>query len=80
VPEQIAELAFYNQGVLYGILFRAASQTLLTIGADPHHLGSQPGFFAILQTWPQNLLCHPHLHSPDSERSVLCRGRRFFLP
>lgn len=88
LPEQIAELAFYNQDVLYGILFRAASQTLLTIGADPQHLGAQLGFFAILHTWGQNLLFHPHLHivvpggglSPDSERFVSCRQRRFFLP
>jgi putative transposase/transposase-like zinc-binding protein len=88
LPEQVAELVFYNQEVLYGILFRAVSETLLTIGADPKHLGAQLGFFAILHTWGQNLLFHPHLHvvvpggglSPDSQRFVLCRGRRFFLP
>jgi hypothetical protein len=88
LPEQIAELAFYNQEVMYGLLFRAASETLLTLGADPKHLGAQLGFFAILHTWGQNLLFHPHLHvvvpggglSPDSQRFVPCRGRRFFLP
>jgi hypothetical protein len=88
LPEQIAELAFYNQEAMYSILFRAASQTLLTIGADPQHLGAQLGFFAILHTWGQNLLFHPHLHvvvpggglSPDSERFVPCSHRRFFLP
>jgi hypothetical protein len=88
LPEQIAELAFYNHEVLYGMLFRAASQTLLTIGADPQHLGAQLGFFAILHTWGQNLLFHPHLHivvpggglSADSERFVPCPHRRFFLP
>jgi hypothetical protein len=88
LPEQIAELAFYNPEVLYGILFHAASQTLLTIGADPQHLGAQLGFFAILHTWGQNLLFHPHLHivvpggglSADFERFVPCPHRRFFLP
>jgi hypothetical protein len=86
LPEQIAELAFYNQDVLYGILFRAASETLLTLGADPKHLGAQLGFFAILHTWGQNLLFHPHLHivvpggGLDHERFVPCRQRRFFLP
>ena len=88
LPEQIAELAFYNQEVLYGILFRAASETLLTIGADPQHLGAQLGFFAILHTWGQNLLHHPHLHvvipggglSPDYERFLPCRHPRFLLP
>ena len=58
LPEQIAELAFYNQEVMYGILFRAASETLLTLGADPKRLGAQLGFFAILHTWGQNLLFH----------------------
>jgi len=88
LPEPIAQLAFYNQHVLYAMLFRAASETLLTLGADPKHLGAQLGFFAILHTWGQNLLFHPHLHavvpagglSPDQERFVLCRQRRFFLP
>ncbi len=88
LPEQIAELAFYNQEVLYGLLFRAASETLLTIGADPKHLGAQLGFFAILHTWGQNLHFHPHLHivvpggglALDSKRFVLGSGRRFFLP
>jgi hypothetical protein len=88
LPEQIAELAFYNKEVMYGILFSAASETLLTLGADPQHLGAQPGFFAILHNWGQNLLHHPHLHvvipggglSADHERFVLCRQRRFFLP
>jgi hypothetical protein len=88
LPEQIAELAFYNQEAMYGMLFRAASQTLLTPGADPQHLGAQLGFFAILHTWGQNLLFHPHLHivvpggglSADHERFVACRQRRFFLP
>jgi hypothetical protein len=88
LPEQIAELAFSNKETMYGILFRAAAETLLTLGADPKPLGAQLGFFAILHTWGQNLLHHPHLHvvipggglSADHERFVLCRQRRFFLP
>jgi hypothetical protein len=87
VPEQIARIAFYNPAVVYGILFRAAAQTLLTIGGDPKHLGADLGFFAILHTWGQNLLHHPHLHcvipggglSPDPKRWVPCRPG-FFLP
>ena len=87
LPEQIAEIAFYNKETVYGILFRATSETLLTIARDPKHLGAEIGFFAILHTWGQNLLHHPHLHcvvpggglSPDQERWVSCR-RGFFLP
>jgi hypothetical protein len=88
LPEQVNQLVFYNQEVMYGILFRAASQALLTLGADPQHLGAQLGFFAILHTWGQNLEFHPHLHvvvpggglSPDYERFVPCPHSRFFLP
>jgi Putative transposase/Transposase zinc-binding domain len=62
VPEPIARLAFYNKSVVYGILFRTAAETLLTIARDPKHLGADIGFFGILHTWGQNLLHHPHVH------------------
>jgi len=87
LPQQIAEIAFYNKETVYGILFRATSETLLTIARDPNHLGAEIGFFAILHTWGQNLLHHPHLHcvvpggglSPDHERWISCLPG-FFLP
>ncbi len=60
LPEEIARIAFYNQEVVYGILFRSAAETLLTIARDPKHLGAQIGFFGILHTWGQNLLQNPH--------------------
>ena len=62
LPEAIANIAYQNKAVVYGILFRAASETLRTIAADPKHLGAEIGFFAVLHTWGQNLLHHPHLH------------------
>jgi len=87
VPEPVAALAFQNKETVYHILFRAASQALLTIAADPNHLGAEIGFFAILHTWGQNLLHHPHLHcvvpggglSCDHQRWIACRPG-FFLP
>ena len=87
LPEQIAEIACQNKAVVYGILFRAAAETLRTIGADPKHLGAELGFFAVLHTWGQVLLHHPHLHcvvaggglSADGNRWIACRGN-FFLP
>ncbi len=86
VPEEIAAIAYQNKRVVYGILFRAAAQTLRTIAADPKHLGAEIGFFAVLHSWGQNLLFHPHLHcvvtggglSPDGTRWISCR-RRFLL-
>src|SRR5207249_5340649 len=71
----------------YTILFRAPPDTLRTIAADPNHLGAEIGFFAVLHTWGQTLVHHPHLHcvvpagglSPDGTRWVPCRPG-FFLP
>ena len=87
VPEQIATIAYQNKRELYGILFRAAAETLRTIAADPKHLGAEIGFFAVLHTWGSNLLHHPHLHcvvaggglSPDGSQWISCRTG-FFLP
>jgi hypothetical protein len=87
LPEKIAEIAFYNKEAVYGILFRAASETLLTIAADPKHLGAHIGFFGVLHTWGQNLLHHPHVHfvvpgggiSLDGESWKSCLPG-FFLP
>ena len=81
VPEEIAAIAYQNKEVVYGILFRATAETLRTIAADPKHLGAEIGFFAVLHSWGQNLLHHPHLHcvvpggglSPDGTRWVSCR-------
>jgi putative transposase/transposase-like zinc-binding protein len=87
VPEEIAAIAYQNKEVVYGILFRAAAAALSTIAADPQYLGAEIGFFAVLHTWGQNLLYHPHLHcvvaggglSSDGIRWVSCRPG-FFLP
>jgi Putative transposase/Transposase zinc-binding domain len=87
LPEQLAAIAYQNKELVYGILFRAAAESLSTIAADPKHLGAEVGFFAVLHTWGQNLLFHPHLHcvvpgggiSPDGSRWISCRPR-FFLP
>ena len=62
VPKEISAIAYQNKKVVYDILFRATAQTLRTIAADPKHLGAEIGFIAILHTWGQNLLHHPHLH------------------
>jgi hypothetical protein len=87
IPEPLKPLALQNQRLVYGLLFRAVSQTLLEIAADPRRLGAQVGFLAVLHTWTQNLLHHPHIHcvvpagglAPDGARWIPCR-RKFFLP
>jgi hypothetical protein len=87
VPQEIAAIAYQNKAVVYDILFHATSETLRTIAGDRKHLGAEIGFIAILHTWGQNLMHHPHLHcvvpgggmSPDGRRWISCRPG-FFLP
>ncbi|MGE0683436.1 MAG: IS91 family transposase [Candidatus Binatia bacterium] len=86
LPEEIAAIAYQNQSVVYGLLFRAAAETLQTIAGDSNHLGAEIGFIAVLHTWGQTLLYHPHLHcivpggglSLDGQSWVSCRPG-FFL-
>lgn len=87
LPEQLSPLALQNKRVIYDLLFRATSETLLEIAADPQHLGAEIGFFAVLHTWGQTLQLHPHLHcvipggglSADHSQWIACRPG-FFLP
>jgi hypothetical protein len=87
LPPPAAEIAFQNKKVVYGLLFRAAAETLRTIAADPKHLGAEIGLVAVLHTWGQALLHHPHLHcvvpgggpSLDGLRWIACKPG-FFLP
>jgi len=87
LPQELSMLALQNPRLIYGILFRAVSETLLTIAADPRRLGAHIGFLAVLHTWNQKMLPHPHLHclipaggiSLNRSRWVRCR-QRFCLP
>jgi len=87
VPGAIGDIAYQNKAVVYALLFKAAAETVLTIGADPKHLGARLGLVAVLHTWGSAMTHHPHLHcvvpgaglSLDGERWVACRPT-FFLP
>ncbi|HEX3191884.1 MAG TPA: transposase zinc-binding domain-containing protein, partial [Streptosporangiaceae bacterium] len=87
LPAPIAAIAFQNKAVVYDLLFRTGADTLLTIAADPKHLGARIGLTAVLHTWGSALTHHPHVHivvpggglSPDGSRWIGCRPG-FFLP
>ena len=87
LPTAIADLAYQNKAVIYDLLFKASSETVLTIAADPKHLGARIGITAVLHTWGSTLIHHPHVHmivpgggiSLDGSRWVPCRPR-CFLP
>jgi hypothetical protein len=88
IPDnQLAPIALQNKRVFYNLLFRTVAQTLLEIARDPKHLGADIGFIAVLHTWAQNLMHHPHIHclvpggglSTDEKRWISSRPN-FFLP
>jgi len=88
LPAEIAALALQNKRLLYGMLFEAASQTLREVAANPRHLGADEiGLLAVLHTWGQNLMHHPHLHcvvsggglAQDGSRWIASR-KHYFLP
>jgi len=87
LPQLLAPLALQNPRVAYGLLFQAASRTLLEVAANPRHLGATIGFLAVLHTWGQTLTHHPHIHcvvpagglAPDGSRWV-SSSPHFFLP
>jgi len=86
VPAEIADIAYHNKAVVYDILFKATAETLMTIAADPKHLGTHIGFTSVLHTWGSALTHHPHVHcivpgggiALGGERWVSCRPN-FFL-
>lgn len=87
LPEALRPLALRNQKVVYNLLFQSASQTLRELSRDPRHLGAQIGFTAVLHTWSQTLMDHPHLHcvvtggglSLDGQEWIASR-KDFFIP
>jgi hypothetical protein len=87
LPEGLRPLALRNQKVLYNLLFKAVSETLTALAQDSKHLGAEIGFMAILHTWSQTLIDHPHLHclvtggglSLDRKRWVSSK-KDFFIP
>ena len=87
LPRALDPIALANPREVYGLLMRAAAETLIEVAADPKHLGAEIGVLAVLHTWGQNLELHPHVHcvvpggglSPDGTRWVGSRPD-FFLP
>ncbi|MFY9206266.1 MAG: IS91 family transposase [Yoonia sp.] len=87
LPTQIADIAYQNKAAVYGLLFKASSETLRIIAADPKHLGAKIGMTSVLHTWGSAMMHHPHVHvvvpggglSLDGKRWIASRSK-FFLP
>jgi Putative transposase/Transposase zinc-binding domain len=87
LPAAIGDIAFQNKAVIYDLLFKASAETMITIAADPKHLGARIGVTSVLHTWGSALTHHPHVHmivpgggiSLDGQSWAACRPG-FFLP
>ena len=87
LPAEVADIAFHNKTVVYDLLFKASADTMITIAADPKHLGARIGVTSVLHTWGSALTHHPHVHmiapggglSADGSRWIACKPG-FFLP
>jgi predicted Zn-ribbon and HTH transcriptional regulator len=87
LPGPIADIAYQNKAVLYDLLFKVSAETMLTIAADPKHLGARIGITSVLHTWGSAMTHHPHVHmivpgggiTLDGEHWVSCRPG-FLLP
>jgi Putative transposase/Transposase zinc-binding domain len=87
LPEALGPLALQNKTVVYDVLFRAVGETLLEVAANPKRLGARIGFLAVLHTWGQNLMHHPHVHCVVPAGGLSANGEAwvpgregFFLP
>jgi hypothetical protein len=86
LPGRIADIAYQNKAVIYDLLFKASSETMLTIAADPDHLGARIGILSVLHTWGSAINHHPHVHmivpgggfSLDGKRWISCRPNYLF--
>ena len=87
LPAAIGDIAYQNKAVIYDLLFKASAETMLTIAADPKHLGARIAITSVLHTWGSAMTHHPHVHmivpggglSPDGKRWIATKPN-FFLP
>lgn len=76
LPSLVADITYQNKAIVYDLLFKASTETLLTIAADPKHQGARIGMSSVLHTWGSAMTHHPHVHvivpggglSPDGKR------------
>ncbi|MBG9654899.1 IS91 family transposase [Cytobacillus firmus] len=86
MPEQLHTIIYHNQRLLYDLMYKAVSETLVELSRDPKYLGAQIGFFSVLHTWGQNLHYHPHIHTVVLAGGLTDHGewreasKKFFIP
>ena len=77
LPAEVADIAAQNKAVVYDLLFKAAAETMMTIAADPRHLGARIGITAVLHSWGSALTHHPHIHMIVPGGGLALDGQRW---
>jgi hypothetical protein len=86
MPEQLHQIIYHNQRLLYDLMYKAVAETLMELSKDPKYLGAQIGFFSVLHTWGQNLHYHPHIHTVvlagglTEHNEWPATSKKFFIP
>jgi hypothetical protein len=86
LPAELNPLIYANQALLYSLLHKCVSETLLELSADPKYLGAVPGIIQILHTWGQELNFHPHMHcivagaGLTKAKQLKLSSKDFFIP
>jgi hypothetical protein len=86
LPDDLNPVMYQNQEIMYSLFFKAVSETLLELGLDKKYLGAKLGITAVLHTWGQNLLYHPHIHCVIPGGGLTVDGKwvnsrkKFFIP
>jgi hypothetical protein len=86
MPEELHQLIYQNQKLLYDLMYKAITQTLFELSRDKRYLGAQPGFFSVLHTWGQDLHFHPHIHTVvlagglNQMNEWRSSSKKFFIP
>jgi hypothetical protein len=86
MPEQLHQIIYHNQRLLYDLMYKAVAETLMELSKDKKYLGAQIGFFSVLHTWGQNLHYHPHIHTVvlagglTEQNEWRAASKKFFIP
>jgi hypothetical protein len=77
VPEELRDTLRANQKDGYALLMKAAAEAIIELARDPRYVGGAVGVLAVLHTWTQQLLYHPHVHCLVTGGGVSDDGRHW---
>ena len=77
VPKELRDVLRANQRDGYALLMKATADSIIEIARDPRYVGATVGVLAVLHTWTQQLIYHPHVHCLVTGGGVSDDGRHW---